>query len=308
MAALGIPVALLGAILLALSTELQQGGATTGREDGKGQGRMRRLLAVLENPRWLAGTGLFVVAIAVQLSALLLAPLPLVQPIGALAIVVTALLDVRLNRVPLDARAVRAIACCVVGIALFVVIASFTTDSSPASVKRIVVLLIVVAAVSAVAIAVLVVRRGRIRPIICSVAAGGLFGLVVSLAKTILDRVQQIVSSGSGLQQRDWLTAGCVLGIVVAGLIGQYVLQLAYRGGEAGSVVAALTVVDPIVSVTTGIVVLGEAHAAAWWTFGLFGIAAALAVLGVFRLARARELRKAESRPDASRGTSTTAR
>ena len=49
-------------------------------------------------------------------------------------------------------------------------------------------------------------------------------------------------------------------------------------------VVAGITVIDPMVGVTIGIVVLGEAADAPWWAAIVFALAGLVAVLGVYRL------------------------
>ena len=46
------------------------------------------------------------------------------------------------------------------------------------------------------------------------------------------------------------------------------------------------TVIDPLVAVTIGIVVLNEAAGAPWWAMLGFAITGAVAILGVFQLAR----------------------
>ena len=50
--------------------------------------------------------------------------------------------------------------------------------------------------------------------------------------------------------------------------------------------IAGLTVVDPMVAVLIGMLVLGEAAAAPWWVFIIFGVAGGIAVWGVVGLAR----------------------
>jgi threonine/homoserine efflux transporter RhtA len=51
-------------------------------------------------------------------------------------------------------------------------------------------------------------------------------------------------------------------------------------------VVAGLTVIDPLVGVTIGIVVLGEATAAPLWASIVFVVSGLLAVYGVIQLSR----------------------
>jgi hypothetical protein len=51
-------------------------------------------------------------------------------------------------------------------------------------------------------------------------------------------------------------------------------------------VVAGLTVIDPLVGVSIGIAVLGEASGAPLWAAIVFVLAGALAIYGVFQLSK----------------------
>ncbi|MFF2773046.1 DMT family transporter, partial [Streptomyces bacillaris] len=107
--ALGIPVALVGSVFLAVGAQLQQRGVskvnertTTERSLGVAQ-----VLALARRPSWLIGTLCLGLAIVLQLFSLYLAPLTVVQPLGAVTLVITAVLNARLTKVKLDAAALR---------------------------------------------------------------------------------------------------------------------------------------------------------------------------------------------------------
>jgi EamA domain-containing membrane protein RarD len=51
-------------------------------------------------------------------------------------------------------------------------------------------------------------------------------------------------------------------------------------------VVAGLTVIDPLVGVTIGIVVLGEASGAPLWAAVVFVLAGVVSIYGVFQLSK----------------------
>ena len=101
---------------------------------------------------------------------------------------------------------------------------------------------------------------------------------VVTLAKVILGRVQQ--------GDFEWLTLTCVLALLLATALGAYFVQNAYASGPPDLVIAGLTVVDPMVAVLIGIIVLGEASQAPIWADVVFAISGAIAVWGVFLLAK----------------------
>jgi F0F1-type ATP synthase assembly protein I len=63
-------------------------------------------------------------------------------------------------------------------------------------------------------------------------------------------------------------------------------VQTAYSSGPPDLVVAGLTVVDPIVGITIGITVLGEAAGAPPWAAVVFVLAGIVAIYGVFQLSK----------------------
>jgi drug/metabolite transporter (DMT)-like permease len=287
-AAVGIPVAILAAALLALGAQLQNQGASRVEEstpDGKRFG-LEQLVALVSTPRWLGGSTILGLAVALQLLSLLFAPIAVVQPIGALSLVITVLLDTRMNRARIPRKAVIAIALCLVGVTAFVVTASLTTTSGTPSPLRTGIVLAVLGVVLAVLGAVLVAMRKHRSALRSALAAGLLFGFVATLAKVVIGRISQIVSHGTGFVPADWLTLTCVVALLLAGAIGLSLVQAAYAAGSPDLVVAALTVIDPLVAVTIGVAVLGEAATAPGWAFAVFAVAEAVAILGVLRLAR----------------------
>jgi drug/metabolite transporter (DMT)-like permease len=287
-AAIGIPVAILAAAFLALGAQLQNQGASRvddATPDGKRFG-LEQLIALVSTPRWLGGSTILGLAVALQLVSLVFAPIAVVQPIGALSLVITVLLDTRMNRARIPRRAVVAIALCLVGVTAFVVTASLTTSSGSPTPVAVGIVLAVLGAVLAVLGVVLVLQRKHRSALRSALAAGLLFGFVATLAKLVIGRVSQIVSHGTGFTAGDWLTLLCVVALLAAGAIGLSLVQAAYAAGSPDLVVAALTVIDPLVAVTIGVVVLGEAAHAPGWAFAVFAVAEAVAIIGVLRLAR----------------------
>lgn len=288
--ALGIPVALVGSVFLAFGAELQHRGVTKvdAGSDGNAKTGLRvgQLLALAHRPSWLIGMLMLAAAIILQLFSLFLAPLTVVQPLGAVALVLTALLEVRRTKTRLDRAGIRAILLCVGGIAVFVGVAAFTTTSLPIGTQQLVIVLIILVCVLTALAAGFVALRKR-SPTIYYISAGGmLFGFVATLAKVVIDRVHTIVLHGFHLVPGDGLTIVAFVAIIVAALSGSYLVQTAYSSGAPDLVVAGLTVIDPMVGVVIGIVVLGEAAAAPWWAGVIFGLAGTVAVLGVIQLSR----------------------
>ncbi len=286
--AFGIPVALLAAVCLAIGSQLQHHGVSV-VESRRSAGprvslHVRELLALARRPSWLLGTLLLGLAIVLQLFSLYLAPLTVVQPLGAVALVITVLVNARVTRQRLDRDSIRGVLLCVLGVGAFVTIAAMTTTTMPIQGTQ---LLVVVALLTVLLVTVglgFAFLRRKLPRLFYVVAAGMLFGFVATLAKVLITRIQTIVRNGFHLDAADWLTIVCFVGLVAAALLGSYFVQTAYSTGSPTVVVAGLTVIDPLVGVTIGIVVLGEAATAPWWATIIFALAGAVAVYGVYKL------------------------
>jgi hypothetical protein len=287
---LGIAVALLGAFLLSFGSAVQQQGiARLGeRGDGKGGLAIKQMLTLATNRRWLGGTGMVVLAIICQLTALGLAPIAVVQPVGVFALVISAMISAHGEHKGMGARATRAISLCVIAVVIFVTVAALTTHVAAVRNSNVVVVLIVVGSVVVVIGAVFLAARKRLTRIFYVLASGALFGFVATLAKVIIGRVETVVGGHHSPFAVGGLTYVCLLGIIIAGSLGQYLQQSAFTSGSPEVVVAGLTVVDPIVGATIGLAVLGEATSAPGWSFFVFVAAGALAVFGVVRLSQSR--------------------
>lgn len=279
--AIGIPIALVGAVFLSFGAQFQSRGvkkveaqrATSGDELGRSE-----ILRLVRTRSWLFGTLMLGLAIVLQLTSLRFAALIVVQPIGAIALVVTAILNARMTHVHLSRKVVRAIVLCVGGVAIFVSVAApNATDTaiSDDDLRTILLLLLIVLVVIGTLYAIF---RSRMTPIAYIIGAGILYGFVATMAKTVINRL----IAG----QFDWFTVLCGVGLAAAGIGGFYLVQTAYAVGPPDLVIAGLTVVDPIVAVGIGIAVLGEAQHAPLWAIPAFLVSGAIAVFGVFQLAR----------------------
>jgi drug/metabolite transporter (DMT)-like permease len=279
---IGIPLALVGAIFLSLGAQFQHRGVVkveSNTVDSFGKGLSGRQLALLlARPSWVLGTLMLGLAIAFQLSSLYFAPIIVVQPLGAIALVLTSIVNSRVAHVKLNHKSIIAIAMCVGGVFLFVGVAAFTAVDQPVTDQHLITILIILAVVLVAAGAAFVIFRNKLRAIFYVIMAGVIYGFVATLAKVILGRVQQ--------GEFEWLTLICVIALLLATALGAYFVQNAHASGPPDLVIAGLTVVDPIVAVTIGIVVLGEASQAPLWAIGVFVLAGIIAVWGVFQLAR----------------------
>jgi len=287
---IGIPLALVGAFFLSFGSAVQQRGvAEVGdREDGKGGLAIRQMLSLVANRQWLLGTVMVISAIVCQLAALSFSPIAVVQPIGVFALVITALITARSTHEKIGGPSARAIAICVGAVVIFVTTAALTTHVSAIRNSNVIVVLIVVAAVVLLLVGTFLLFRRRLNRIFYVAASGVLFGFVATLAKVIIGRVETVVQAHHSPFAVGGLTYICVLGIIVAGSLGQYLQQSAFSSGSPDVVVAGLTVIDPIVGATVGLTILAEAVDTPAWAFVIFAVTGLLAVFGVVQLSRKR--------------------
>ncbi|WP_395243250.1 DMT family transporter [Agromyces sp. MMS24-K17] len=279
---IGIPLALIGAVFLSLGAQFQHRGvvkveAHTTDTLGKGLNG-KQLMLLLARPSWVLGTLMLGLAIVFQLSSLYFAPLIVVQPLGAIALVITSIVNSKVNHVRLNRKSIIAIIMCVGGVFLFVGVAAFTAVDKPVTDRQLITILIILAGVLVAAGIAFWLFRAKIRALFYVILAGILYGFVATLAKVVIGRIQQ--------GEFEWLTFTCLIALLAATALGAYFVQNAYASGPPDLVIAGLTVVDPMVAVFIGIVVLGEASQAPPWAMVVFAISGAIAVWGVFQLAR----------------------
>lgn len=279
---IGIPLALLGAIFMSFGAQYQHRGVTkvealTGSHADGGLG-VSHLLKLVRRPSWVIGTLMLGLAIVCQLSALAFAPLIVVQPLGAIALVITTLLNAQISGHRPTRQSLSAIGACVGGIFVFVTIAALFATEKPVSNGQLITILVLLAVVTIVFSGLWIWLRHRMGPLFYIIAAGVIYGFVATLAKVVIVRIQ----SGDF----NWLTFTCLAALIIGAIIGAYFVQSAYASGPPDLVVAGLTVVDPIVAIIIGLTVLQEAAGAPVWVYIAFAAVGAVSVWGVFQLAR----------------------
>lgn len=278
---LAIGLAIAGAVFLALGAQFQNDAVTKHHAPNQlrvGSLHIRQVLDLLKRPRWLTGTTFLVLAIAFQLSALSLAPLIVVQPIGALALIITSFLNAKIYKVQLNKKTLLAIAITILGVGGFVAsAASGATEVQMSDTKLLQVVFVLVGFLALFGM-LFYFSKGKVGPLEYIFGAGVLYGFVASLAKVVLGRVSQ--------GDFDALTLLATVSLVGATALGGWFVQNAYASGPPDLVIAGLTVVDPAVAVVIAIVILGEAQGASLSEVVTFSVAGAVAMAGVYMLAR----------------------
>ncbi|WP_431813193.1 DMT family transporter [Kocuria sp. cx-455] len=272
-----VSLALMAALCLALGTQTQSAAVTAHTQEAL---KPSNLGSLVRNPKWVAGLVLLGLGTAFNVGALTLATVTVVQPIGVIALVITTLLHAKNKHLDINARTWGAISLCTAGGAVFVVAAVAGTDPSYLAdpLAEVILVAILIALVLSFCVAELFLRHRRIS-MFYVLAAGILYGFVA-----VLVRLTMTHTLAHGLGQIHWFT---VIMIVVASVVGGWMVQCAYSCGPPDLVIAGLTVVDPIVGVILGLSVLGEAGPGFTPGVGvIMCLAGSVAIVGVVLLSR----------------------
>ncbi len=276
--ALAICLSLLAAVALAFGAQFQNDSVVKKTDEDKTKVGLRQVLSLFAKPRWLTGMSLLAGGAVLQISALTLAPLIVVQPLGGIALVITSLLNARATKTSINRATWIAISLCTFGIAAFVSVASSVAAEVKLDDSNLWQILIVLSVIVAVFSVLFFTIGKKAKAISFILGAGVLYGFVASLIKAV---VQRIIQGDFSL-----LTLVCAVITACAVLLGGWFVQNAYASGPPDLVIAGLTVVDPMVAVCLGIVILGEAQQANPITLLIFISSAIVAVIGVWTLSK----------------------
>ncbi|MCV9992792.1 hypothetical protein OIU93_00590 [Paeniglutamicibacter sp. ZC-3] len=278
---LAVTAAIAGAFFLAFGTQRQSSAvrASAGGLDVTGWGMLR----LFRTPRWVLGLVLLAMGMSLNVYALASAPLTVVQPIGAIALVITTVVNAREHHIKMNRPTILAIIACMVGSAAFVFLAIEVSaeEHKITSGQELLTILILAIAVAVFGGAVVVFPH-RLGAFFYILGAGVLFGFVAVLVRTI--SVSLLDPNGRFLANVSWYS---ILAVVVAGLLGSYFVQNAYSKGPPDLVIAGLTVIDPIVGISIGIAILGELDPNVQPAIALSMVGAGcIAIVGVIALSR----------------------
>lgn len=270
----GTLLAVLAAVLFGVGSVLQHEGVVAARRAG-GPG----LRALLRQRVWVAGQSTTVTGSVVHVAALSLAPVGIVQPVLAGALVVALLVRTVRTGHRLGGGELAGAALTVAGLAVFLAAAR----PAPGAWSRLPAWQAVVVAVALVLLVVALASRfgrGSAGALGCGITGGlaaGVAAVLVSAAFKVVDQF--------GLGHA--LTGPEVAGAVVAAVTAQVGAQQAYSRGSLSWSLPALVVVDPAAAVPAARVLLGErlepGHALVWGPAGL------VAVVGIVVLTRSEE-------------------
>lgn len=278
---IAIGLALVGAIALAIGSQFQNDAVTRHHTPAIARFsslKPKQLLDLIRRPRWQIGASLLGLAVIFQLAALSLAPLMVVQPIGAVALIITALMNAASYKYSLNRVTWLAIIITLSGVLLFVAVSSRYAAEGEMSDSRLLQVVALLAAALATFGVLFWFSSGRVKPLNYVFGAGVLFGFVASLAKVVLGRIAQL--------DFDLLTLAAIIALGLAAFLGGWFVQNAYASGPPDLVIAGLTVIDPVIAVLIAILVLGEAEAAGFGALAGLALAGSVAAVGIVLLSR----------------------
>jgi glycosyltransferase involved in cell wall biosynthesis len=265
---LAITLAVLNSWLFAEGTRLQHSSCAASLP----------LTSACREPRWLAGLALIATGAGLQVAALQLAPVTVVQPAGVLGIAGSVAWQLRMRGTWPGRCTAGALVAIVVGAGAFAVLAATHTVPTPITTVAQIQAGVGVAAVALTCHLAARVLGGRRRCLVLSVGAGAAYGYASVLGRAAIEHYSE-----KGLSLG---LLGTLAGAVAAVLTGFGLLQRAYADGPPETTTASVTITDPMVAVVIGVALLGEAPALTASVAGSALAYAALAVAGVIALSR----------------------
>ncbi|WP_067545888.1 DMT family transporter [Nocardia crassostreae] len=240
-----IVCALLAALCFAVAAVAQQHAAAGVGED---ESLVRELL---RNPRWWAGIGGDATGYGLQVVALALGAVLLVQPILVSALVFALPLSARINRRGISARTWAIALALVAALACFLIVGNPTEGNSTAPLGDwIVPLAVLLGLIGAAVAAGGATRDPARRALLLGAAGGSLFGLAAALTVYVTG----LFEHGLGQVLGSWQTWA----LVTAGVTGVYLQQRAFQAGPLAASLPAVTIAEPLAAAFIGVGVLGE--------------------------------------------------
>jgi drug/metabolite transporter (DMT)-like permease len=261
---LTVTAAALGATAFyALSTALKHRTAgLTPQVRGAGRGALGRfVLATARHPIWLAAIAADTAGLALQVLALHLGALSVVQLLMITALVFSLVLAHRFARTRMSTKEVVGGVVLVAALLGFLVISgasSPTISGSPQPADHAPAIAIGVTAVVVAVVCVLLARqvpRGLAAALL-GTAAGLTYAMTAALIKSSSD-----VALSHGVLSQGvvaLLTGWQLYVLIVAGLVGLVLGQLAFQAGPLRASLPAIAIVDPLVSIAVGVFVYDE--------------------------------------------------
>jgi drug/metabolite transporter (DMT)-like permease len=277
-------LALLAAFLFALAATLQQKGALNLAEVSLRHPASLARLA--EEKMWLLGTVALLVGYGFQAAALDRGRLVVIQPLLVTTIVFALPLGWWLTNQRVGRREILGATVIVFGLVLFVLFGDPAGGVDNAANYQWAIVIAAVAALSALLVVVGSRGTASTKAAGYGAAAGILFGLSASLTKPTIEMLH--------VSFDDMLSHWEVYALVVAGGLGFVLQQISLGTGRLAPSVATVSVANPVVSITIGVVLFDERLSRPAWHVVVALVGLSVALLGAVAISMA-----GESEPEA---------
>lgn len=292
---LAIVLVVFGSFCFALSANFQHGAVGTTLSDNRGKNVMgwKALLKTIRSGRWLTGMVLLGVSAALQVTALSMAPVSVVQPVGLLAFPWSILLQSWGNNESVPKRILAAVGVTVLSTFAFTVVSSMYAVPQSNLVMTRVVIGAAVVYLGTTTLG-LIGARGPLKWRSLAWASGGalFYGLEAALVKSVIEY----------MSENDWARSPLFWAIVIALVIGSvtagWMIQQGYATGPAEIVVGSTTITSPVAAVVFGIAVLGEGRLLTLPAAVAMASFAAIAITGVVTLTHFNHAKEQRQRED----------
>ncbi|MGV8872930.1 MAG: DMT family transporter [Rhodococcus sp. (in: high G+C Gram-positive bacteria)] len=279
---LSIALALVSALLFACASVAQQSAAASVPEGTS------LVSALIRSPRWWVGVLGDGGGYGVQIAALWVGSVLVVQPLLVTALLFALPMSAKLAGRVLP-RSTWALAFLLVAaLAVFIVVGDPSEGNTDAPFSDWIVPLIVAAVViGGAAVGGLCAAAPGVRALLLGAAGGLLFGLAAALTKFVTDLVDTELFGALAAWQ-PYALVGC-------GVLGFYLQQRAFQVGPLSASMPAVTIGEPLGAAFIGVTVLDERIRTDGGALATIAVAVAVMVLTTVRLSRAQASTLVES-------------
>lgn len=253
-----VACALSATAFFSLATALKHRSAgqasTAPAEGGSSVGRF--LFATAQHPLWLGGVGADVGGLGLQVAALHLGPLAVVQPLMITALLFSLVLNHKVARTRVSKREISGGAVLVLALIGFLAVSGASSPRISGPMQRAdgqATLILGLASVATVLVCTALARRAPRTgaAALLGVAVGVAYACTAALIKYGADLA---LSAGAVAVVRSWQ----LYVLVVAGVVGLVLSQLAFQAGPLRASLPVISTVDPLLSIAFGVLVYGE--------------------------------------------------
>ena len=280
---LAVSLVIVGSFCFALSAHFQHYAVDRHLEGNAAKQRMTvaAFLQTVRSKRWLLGLVLLGASFLLQVAALFMAPVSVVQPVGLLAFPWSILLAAWASKTPVPPPVQWAVGVTVASTLAFTVVTSVhAVDASDLIIRRVVVGALVVYGVAALFAFLGSHGPYSWRSLFWSSGGALFYGLEAALVKSLIEYAR--THTWPFHPEVYFIVAGLIAGALVAG----WLIQQGYATGAPEIVVGSMTVTSPVVAVAFGFLVLGEGARITFPIAVLMIALGAVAISGVVALTR----------------------